>query len=205
MMTTFSRPIDHPVSLSDTKGKHHDEREITPFNKRTKSSSMSAVEDELLASLNELLRRQKNEEATIEGIAPSYFAPINQISASPKAIAPVQSAQISQLFNEMVDRLTYVNDKGIQQTTIELNSDNFSSSVFYGCKITITEYSTAPKIFNVQFAGTQSALAFFQPHAGSLLNALQNGHWDFGVHRLETELLSERKEQESQQEEEEGQ
>ncbi|NGX39492.1 MAG: hypothetical protein KR126chlam1_00821 [Chlamydiae bacterium] len=113
-----------------------------------------------------------------------------ELAVRSNRIAP--SVQVSQLFDKMVSSLFTIHKEGVSETTFNLDGTEFASSIFSGAQITITEYSTAPKIFNIQFCATPEALAFFEGHAGELMNALQKGKFDFGVHRLDTTLMAEK-------------
>jgi len=99
------------------------------------------------------------------------------------------SAQVMQLFDKMVDSLIFIDSQGIQETSFFLDGDPFTASVFSGSQITLTEYSSAPKVFNIQFAGNSAALSLFEAHAASLATALQDGNFNFSVHRIDTKIL----------------
>ena len=157
------------------------------------------MQEELLSALKELLSRQKDVELPAPLPAPALQTPLQSISANTWQ----PSMQVMQLFEEMTSSLSYVNEKGIQMTTITLDGEHFASSIFRNCTLTLTEYSTAPKIFNVQFAVTPEALAFFAPHAQQLQHALKHGEWDFRVERLDVALLDLRHEKEQEKDEKE--
>lgn len=152
------------------------------------------MQGEIVDSLKELLARQKSMELPLP-VAPTPQAapsiPTTSVSWQP-------STQVIQLFEKMIDQLSYMHENGIQTTTVTLGSSEFSSSIFKGCTLTITEYSTAPKIFNIQFALSPQAASYFAPHAQQLQNALKQGQWDFRVERMDIEMLDSRQKREEE-------
>ena len=192
----FSRIIDiHP---HDPKQKKPAKKAPKAFGKRPpeKKRLSKKLADSSLLALKEMLTNQKNEQTQAMGAATPFPSAMNQaIATKVEALSKIeQSAQVSQLFEKMVETLIHVKEEGIQETTFVLDGSAFSSSIFYGSEITVTEYSTAPKIFNISFSASPETLAFFESHAASLLNALRKGHFGFGVNRLDTSLLSENEE-----------
>lgn len=102
------------------------------------------------------------------------------------------SYQISQLFDRMVGTITIMNDSGIKTTEFILSGEEFASSIFYGAHITITEYSTAPKAFNIQLSASPKAVALFQENMPNLLVNFASSNYAFRINRLETSLIEER-------------
>ena len=161
------------------------------FPKEKKRLSKQLKEGSLNA-LKELLAKQKQTPALSAAGPFQDTSAMHQLDASSSSSLKIEpSAQVMQLYSELIEALIYTNRDGIQETTFFLEGDAFSSSVFEGSKITITEYSTAPKIFNIEFAADPKALSFFEAHAADLLNALQKGNFGFEVNRLDTTLLTE--------------
>lgn len=107
-----------------------------------------------------------------------------------RSIAATQ--QIEALFDKMVDYISHCVESDIKKTTITLNASEFSNSLFRGAKITITEYSSAPKIFNIELAGSPEALVLFQASATDLMAAFQKGNFNFQVNRCEADFSEER-------------
>jgi|GEM_PF-1875590 len=195
---------------------HREQRKAPPLQKKGKKKPISKkVENRSLEALKELLAKQKrmldaeqNLSAAPFSERPNSAAILGAASLKIDKLDP--SAQVHQLFAKLVDSLTHLDQNGIKATTLVLGSDAFGSSIFSGSEITITEYSTAPKMFNIQLCGNPSALAFFQDHAASLASAFESGKFSFGVHRIDTELLAKDKQPliekvESDQEKEEAQ
>ena len=96
--------------------------------------------------------------------------------------------QVMELFERMVGVMTVMDMNGVRETTVTLNAPQFSSSVFYGAQIIIQEYTTAPKVFNIQMVGSPQAVALFQANADDLMAAFQSGKYNFRVNRLEASL-----------------
>lgn len=102
------------------------------------------------------------------------------------------SYQISQLFDRMVGIITVMDASGIKTTEFILSGEEFAASIFYGARITITEYSTAPKAFNVQLSANPEAIALFQGSMPNLLANFESGNYAFRINRLDTSVLKER-------------
>ena len=127
---------------------------------------------------------------------PTSFEPLanihpNQPSYQPSAL-PTGSAftsyQISQLFDRMAGVMTVMELSGTTTTELTLSGEEFASSVFYGARITITEYSTAPKAFNVLLSASPEAIVLFQGNMPNLLANFASGNYAFFIYRLETNV-----------------
>ncbi len=191
----FSRIID--MQPCDSKLRKEGIKQTKSFSKEKGTSKKPRLAKKLqegsLKALKELLSQQKTEQMQSMSAAGPFNERIQQMaSIEAKAIASIeQSAQVSQLFEKLVDTLIQIKQDGIAETTFFLDSDAFSGSIFKGAQITISEYSTAPKIFNIQFSANPATLAFFETHAAGLVTALREGNFGFGVNRLDTSLLTE--------------
>lgn len=119
----------------------------------------------------------------------------NQETYSPPVLptgSGFTSYPISLLFDRMVGTITVMDSSGIKTTEFMLSGEEFASSVFYGARITITEYSTAPKAFNVQLSANPEAVALLQGSMPNLLANFESGKYAFRIHRLDTSVLEER-------------
>lgn len=96
--------------------------------------------------------------------------------------------QVMQIFERMVGVMTIMTSSGITETTIHLDAPQFQGSVFFGAQITITEFSTAPKAFNIEFIGSPQGVNLFKGSIEELVAAFQAGNYNFKVHRVDTSL-----------------
>jgi hypothetical protein len=117
-----------------------------------------------------------------------FFSPF---SNTPSTIQSSLSPQIQALFEKMASTMIVMETSGEKETTLVLDSPQFASSVFFGTKITIREFSTAPKAFNVEIVASQLAINTIDPCKNDLLSAFQNSHFNFSIHRFETYLHTE--------------
>jgi hypothetical protein len=101
-------------------------------------------------------------------------------------------AEISPLFERMVGTLLVMNTKNISSTEVLLTSPSFADSVFFGTKIVIDRYSTAPNAFNVRLVGSVPAVDLFNEHLDTLMEVFQKGDYDFHIGRLSAEYESEK-------------
>lgn len=168
----------------------------TPFPKKEekKEPLSKQTEKNSLKTFYDLLTKQK-EDAPYSAIGPFDPTSIKQTPLIEKdamhttTIQP--SVQVMQVYHKIVEALPYIHQEGMQETTLFLEGDSFASSIFQGAKITLTEYSTAPKIFNIHFFANNNALQVFEAHAAELAGALQNGNFGFQVHRIDSSPLTE--------------
>lgn len=164
----------------------------SPFQKNSRKRPLSKkLQEGSVLALKEMLAKQKQDTQMSAASPFQGLTSLQQAGGSSSSLKIEASAQVMQLYHKMVEKLLHVHREGIQETTFFLEGDAFSSSLFEGAKITITEYSTAPKVFNIQFNADPKALSVFEAHAGGLVNALQKGNFGFTVHRLDCSLLTE--------------
>lgn len=119
------------------------------------------------------------------------FIANNQLATFEIDVKLDPSTQVGALYDKLLQAIVVAHANGVQETTFFLDGNAFSSSVFHGAKITITEYSTAPKVFNIDFSAHSKAVALFQSHAAELLIALQKKELGFSVNRIDSSLLAE--------------
>lgn len=189
----LSKPIELAALEVKRSEKMKEQRKPKPF-KRMDKKLPDELHERASQALKKLLAEQKAQNDNIHAI--SAAGPFGEIYAQlgvekAEAITLDPSAQVSQLYSHLVDKLVYSHENGINETTFFLDDDAFASSILKGAKITLTEYSTAPKIFNIQFAADPAALAYFQPHAAEMQRTLNNSRFDFTINRIDAMLLSE--------------
>lgn len=121
---------------------------------------------------------------------PTPYTSISLSSASPSSqLTPEGIA----LFEAIGKACYTLHESGDSHTTFYLG-EGFSSNLFQGAKITISEYSTAPKSFNIQIQASSSAVVLVQMQVGSWLQFLQNRRLPFKINRVDTSLFSSREE-----------
>jgi hypothetical protein len=121
---------------------------------------------------------------------PTQISP--EAPAAPLPPYAFMSPQVLELFERMVGTMNIMTTEGITETTIDLTSEQFASSIFFGSQIIIKEFATAPNQFNIQFNTTPEGANLFQANVDDLLAAFQSGNYAFRVLRCETHILSER-------------
>ena len=111
----------------------------------------------------------------------------------PETIAPYLRLppQVMEMFERMAGVMTVMtNSTGIAtHTFIVLNAPQFAISAFFGAQIVITEFSTAPKAFNIELLASQQGMDLANDHVEELLAAFQAGQYNFRVNRFDTALL----------------
>lgn len=95
---------------------------------------------------------------------------------------------ILDLFERVIGALVYLDQAGIKETTITIASSKEKTSIFNGAQITIREYSTAPKEFNIELKGDPKAVELFQSNKKDLMDAFDLMPYTFKVKNIETSL-----------------
>lgn len=109
----------------------------------------------------------------------------------PAPVAPGYASmkpEVFQLFERMVMAITVMHESGATETTIHLNSPDFT--IFAGAQIVIREYSTAPRAYNVEFLGNAQNTALFSASAQDLVAGINTANYNFKINRIESSLLS---------------
>ena len=182
-----------PHALHEAKKRPLPSREF-PKHPRSKSLGDASLNDTLKKTVQAKLREEK-EGATVPGVpAQAFTANLSLDAAALQGIAEVAtSSDWSLLLDKLSATLVHMQQEGVHTTTLFLEGDPFSTSLFAGSCVTITEYSTAPKLFNVHFSASPAAVQLLQAHAGELVAAFSKEKFGFAIHRVETELLNEEK------------
>ena len=74
------------------------------------------------------------------------------------------------------------------ETTLYLDNPD---SLFCGTRITIREFTTAPKTFNIEIASHAAAVHCVELHKEALLRAFSEKKFNFSIHRLDAEIQNE--------------
>jgi hypothetical protein len=78
-----------------------------------------------------------------------------------------------------------VSPKGDSLTEFVLNAPGFANSKFYGSKISIEKFATAPDQLNIRLTGSNDAVAAFNQNIPNFLAAFEGGKFPFTIHRIE--------------------
>ena len=142
------------------------------------------------------------------GILPSIPAP-SQLVESLQELSSVSAIpdECLQIIDKLCSEMLVMNSEDCITTTFVLETQNFANSPFYGAKITISEYNTAPKIFNVSITAGEIATTLLQTHMTGFFELLETRNFSFAIHKIDTHLSTDSwykgKEKDSDQEEQE--
>lgn len=107
----------------------------------------------------------------------------------PEAIAP--SVAVERIMNYVQAAvITLQNIPGRRELTITLRGDpKLKDTPLEGLKVTVTEFSSAPRQYNITLQASPQAQALLQQHSENLLNSLQRlgQEREWSVQRLEVE------------------
>ena len=182
-------------------GEHHTTDRTRSDSPRSQTHRRSAFKELMKTSAVTEEKKKKNlftlieEEKKEEDLEPTSLAagnlthPLTPLSSSGVEATRALPPTLEILFEKVASSMVIMHSNEEQETTFVLDNPNFASSPFFGTKITIKEYSTAPKAFNIEISSYPAALAQIAAHQGDLMAAFQNGRFNFSVHRLDTQLL----------------
>ena len=148
-------------------------------------------------SLDQPAKPRQMEEKEEEKEAPLQFP--TPLLTMPASIQPVVESAVSgvmsylhpttiALFTQMVGTMYVMAAReGVSETEVVLNHPSFANSPFYGSTIIIEKYDIAPDSFNIRLTGNEAAVNSFNENLPNLMNAFQNGKFNFRVNRIEAE------------------
>ncbi len=141
-------------------------------------------------SLNPISSEKKADNADTLALSclPSVFSPIPFHATSHFTAAAIQHSlppEIEAIFEKMASSMIVMSSSEETETTLFLDNP---ASLFYGTKVTIREFSTAPKAFNVEITSFTPMVNVIESSKNDLLSAFQHGNFNFSIHRLETSI-----------------
>ncbi len=119
---------------------------------------------------------------------PRTIEELSSLNTSSVQGVSLSSPLIEALFEKMASSMVIMTSSHEQQTSLVLDTPSFSSSCLFGTRITITEFSTAPKVFNVEIHSNPGAISLIQQGTPHLLATFDKGHFPFTINRLDTHI-----------------
>ncbi len=180
-LSTKQNSASSPVSVDSR------EEVATPFKTFFTAPCESREEGkgDLFALIEEELEEEYAPLAEVP-IPPPFISPSSALSLASctASLAPLHSS-LPLAMEKMVGTLILMHCTGETHTTLVLDQPQFATSPFFGTQITIKEFSTAPKTFNIEIISNPSALLSIQKGSEQLLSLFAKGDFGFSVHRLE--------------------
>lgn len=208
--TEITLPLEEEKKIKGAPGKITPEKEArtrAPLSKKAKEEerALSPLHPESLP----VDKKKRDKEKDDEGKQGSKIPNIIELtdpsqSQLPSSVVPIAQAATTQatsylnsdinpLFFQMVGTIyVMTGTPGVNKTEITLNSPSFSNSKFFGSKIMIEKYSTAPDSLNIRLTGTDEAVKSFNQNISNLYAAFQNGTFDFRIGRITAEYSIDR-------------
>ncbi len=183
-MTVFPNRYSPPATTDSSKPHERTSSSQVPGEKFRKLMQVSPV-DKDSEQRGPFSLMEEEEEALAHATAPIAMTLQPGIIATTQVQNGVRLDEIQVLFEKMASAMVVMAASDESQTTLLLDNPD---SPFFGTQITIREFSTAPKVFNIEIASNPAALAKIQEHQASLLATFQEGRFNFGVHRLDTRI-----------------
>lgn len=150
---------------------------------------------EPVAPLSEL--NDEEEPENLEGIAPPPSMTIHTLPSSATEALRACPPPVHALFEEVLEKIQVVHNDGDTHVSFFFTSTSPKHALLAGTRITIREFSTAPKVFNIEIATlSTTAQQLIQAHGASLLQAFHQGSFPFSVERLDIEFETQSESQE---------
>jgi hypothetical protein len=120
---------------------------------------------------------------TMEPLSPSV---IPAATAAARQAAPSLGIEALAIYFHMIGTIAaMVSPKGDSLTEFVLNAPSFANSKFYGAKISIEKFATAPDQLNIHLTGSNEAVAAFNQNIPNFLAAFEKGNFAFTIHQIE--------------------
>ena len=121
---------------------------------------------------------------------PLYILPISPVLDPLPKISPISAIpdECLKIFDKLCSEMLVMDAESCITTTFILETENFASSPFYGAKVTIEEYSTAPKVFNVSITAQESAITLIEAQMTGFFELLETRNFSFAIHKIDTHL-----------------
>lgn len=186
-------PFQSPLKVKDDKKEEN--RSLDLLLELCKKGLMNKISEEKSNSCEE-----EDSEESSENNLPSYpfisSGILTSIAASSPLVESLQEIssvstipdECLQIIDKLCSEMLVMNSESCITTTLVLETQNFINSPFYGAKITISEYNTAPKIFNVSITAGEIATALLQTHMTGFFELLETRNFSFAIHKIDTHL-----------------
>lgn len=92
------------------------------------------------------------------------------------------------LLDKMCSEMLIMTSESSSKTILVLETKEFANSPFYGAELTLEEFSTAPKVFNISIRASTPAVTLIQTHLAGFMQLLQERNFSFGVNRIDTSI-----------------
>ncbi|MCX6990544.1 MAG: hypothetical protein NTX49_05715 [Chlamydiae bacterium] len=128
---------------------------------------------------------------------PSFCTPY--IPMNPKSIdlidsiaptSPPISEQVYALMECVGSEMIVMTSESSTKTTLILDNKLFNNTLLESAEITIEEFSSAPKIFNVTISAGPKGVEMVRTHMEEFLKLFQEKKFGFSINRIDTEISS---------------
>jgi hypothetical protein len=156
-----------------------------------KAEEEKNMTDKSLCSQTPLPPLQGQKKEKIEGVEVPFNPLLVFMTPGLSSFVSTQRALppgVEAIFEKMASCMIVMSSSNEVETTLVLDNP---SSIFFGTKITIREFSSAPKAFNVEIASFAQTIHMIESNKIDLLSAFQNGNFNFSIHRFETHIQNE--------------
>lgn len=171
---------------------HSRSERISPLDKNSSVKKHAPKRFDL--KMEDKKKEEKDNPPSLMNVPPSPCSkfPCQTASCSQEVrLSQLLPADFGPLFEKMASSMILMTTSSEQITELSLDAPQFQNSVFYGTKITITEFSTAPKAFNVELLSSPQGTAQLALHTAAFLEAFGKGNFNFSVENLAISLLQE--------------
>lgn len=182
---TFGSPA------SSSKEKKSSRNEMAPFGNLEEPSITPVQKKKEEQKKEQRVSFSPHMEATALPPIPPDVQPVAQTALT--QAQPYLNPETVPLFFQMVGAMYWmISPPGVNRTEFVLNHPAYINSKFYGARILIEKYTSAPDSFNIRLTGSDAAVTAFKEHIPTLLTAFQKGNFPFRIHRMDADYNTDR-------------
>ncbi|MCX6987809.1 MAG: hypothetical protein NT065_06630 [Chlamydiae bacterium] len=114
--------------------------------------------------------------------------PINLYCNEADTKAYHNTQEIAAIFEKIGAEMILIHNEGCVQTTLYCKDEFLDSSLFHDMEITIEEFTSAPKVFNINIKAGPQAIELLSVRIEEFMKLFQERKFGFSIHRIDTEL-----------------
>lgn len=187
---TINKDATFEIPTRIDKDKKKEDRFFDLLLELCKEGLVSKISKEKMIFEEEASESIPNESPFILPVPPPVFSPCSPISHSSTQISTISSISDAclQIIDKLCSEMIVMDAESCVTTTFVLETEAFQNSPFYKATVTIEEYSTAPKVFNVSITAQESAINLLESQMAGFFELLETRNFSFAIHKIDTYL-----------------
>jgi hypothetical protein len=193
------KEVKHQPPLQTNKDEKKESQSLDLLLELCRQGLVSKITREKNIPLTEMEEEEESEDGEKFLSIPSPFTlsqgqiPLSPISPTLNPMPQISTIsaipdECFKLFDKLCSEMLVMDAEACITTTFTLESEAFANSPFYGAQVTIEEYSTAPKVFNVSITAQAAAVTQVENHMAGFFELLETRNFSFAIHKIDTYL-----------------